>query len=81
MNVTFIEDESYFVNLHLKREINESDNMLLISFTLLNLELELVGANRREKGNEDSIEVEECGSDEIPKREKEIVQEDYDKIK
>jgi hypothetical protein len=46
MNVTFIEDESYFVNLHLKREINECENILLVSYTpLLNPELELVGAN------------------------------------
>lgn len=50
MNVTFIEDESYFVNLHLKREINESENILLVYYTpLLNPELELVGANQGER--------------------------------
>lgn len=50
INVTFIEDESYFVNLYLKREINESENILLVSSTpLLNPELELVGANQGER--------------------------------
>jgi len=34
-----------------------------------------------EKSDEDSIEVKECESDEKPKREKQIVHEDYEKIK
>ncbi|KAG6742732.1 hypothetical protein POTOM_053664 [Populus tomentosa] len=47
-------------------EVNESEDMFLVSLTLFNLRLELEGANQgeREKGNENPAEVKECRSDE-----------------